>query len=88
MHILQPFKEATSEASGEHSSAGPMIQTVCVFMSTSASALVRQMLMEEYEQLAETDAPPGQALLNSILELLLKLVKMNQLQHCGTTLMN
>ena len=31
---------------------------LCVFMSASASALVRQMLMEEYEQLAETDTSP------------------------------
>ena len=29
-----------------------------MFTSASASALVRQMLMEEYEQLAETDTSP------------------------------
>ena len=31
---------------------------LCVFTLASASALVQQMLMEEYEQLAETDASP------------------------------
>ena len=31
---------------------------LCVFTSASASTLVWQMLMEEYEQLAETDASP------------------------------
>ena len=36
---------------------GPRFK-LCVFTSASASALVRQMLMEEYEQLAETGTSP------------------------------
>ena len=36
---------------------GPRFK-LCVFTSASASALVRQMSMEEYEQLAETGTSP------------------------------
>ena len=114
VHVLQPFEEATREASGEYSSAAVIIPVVnslqrsltttaesttddhgitrmkqemlsslnrryqhmetnklyalataldprfklCVFASASASASVRQMLMEEYEQLAEIEDSP------------------------------
>ncbi len=117
VRLLQPFEEATREASGEYSSAAVIIPVVnslersltvtattestttddhgitrmkqemlsslkrryenmetnkfyalataldprfklCVFSSASASALVRQMLIEEYEQLAGSEESP------------------------------
>ncbi len=59
---------------------------LCVFALVSASVSVRQMLMEECEQLAETEAP----LLRNNPELLLNLVRIHLHQSLwnGPTLTN